>query len=794
MIPVIPSSELVEASSIVPAPFDRDAIHQHFTYLHHAAVRAEVPDGKVCLAVYGEDPDTRETFAWARHFGVGDVDAMTAAAMEFDGVPHRNIYAPYVVFKPETPDGTRLETDIAFVLALVNDKDADKGTAAPSPLPADYIIESSTGNFQEAMWLDKPLTPAEAKPLAQALKNATGADGANDIGHVWRVSGASNWPNHAKVHDPKGRRCSRRDRAPQAVRVNKEWKTWTTVETLRNALKDHMEAPKAPRVERTDKVREPREGATSDKAGLDYYEFADTKAFYQWMAANKIIKDDEDWWQSGAAAKLAHGERGLELWQIVATDKGALSPASLKRWRSFDTEPTADSVTIRSFMDRAHAAEPRWTGRLRQTLAAMFPDVQAQVNGTYVPREQAPPLASEQPIAAELLDQLRRPLECEYESDETPDVLRSRRINAASLEGKPVPVREWLIRDLIPAKNVTLLYGDGGTGKSLLALQAAAAVVLGRPFFGHLVATRGRVEFITAEDSLDEMHRRLDDIARSQSVPLSGLDGLHLTSLAEADALLAVPQDNRGGALAETALYNELSVLLAESSPAVLFLDTLADIYGGNEVVRAQARQFIGMLRRLALQHGCTIVVLTHPSLAGMDRGTSGSTAWSNSVRSRLYLSRVHEGDGTELDEDLRVLRVAKSNYGRVGDETQLRWRAGVFVTVHMAGDPLLANAKAEKVFLDLLTKYTDQGQSVGRSHGANFAPKVFEPEARLLGVNKRAMTLAMQRLLDTKRIWIKVDGPTSRRTRQLVVSTNNSSASIDDSTSISTVQTQIKT
>ncbi len=113
--------------------------------------------------------------------------------------------------------------------------------------------------------------------------------------------------------------------------------------------------------------------------------------------------------------------------------------------------------------------------------------------------------------------------------------------------------------------------------------------------------------------------------------------GLHLTSLAEADALLAVP-DNRGGALAATALYGELEGVLAESLPAVLFLDTLADVYGGNEIVRAQVRQFVGMLRRLALRYGCTIIVLAHPSLAGMDKGTSGSTGWSNSVRSRIYL------------------------------------------------------------------------------------------------------------------------------------------------------------
>ncbi|HEY9147871.1 MAG TPA: AAA family ATPase, partial [Gammaproteobacteria bacterium] len=55
---------------------------------------------------------------------------------------------------------------------------------------------------------------------------------------------------------------------------------------------------------------------------------------------------------------------------------------------------------------------------------------------------------------------------------------------AADLEGLPIPEREWLVQDLIPARNVTLLYGDGGTGKSLLALQLAVAVALGRPWLG----------------------------------------------------------------------------------------------------------------------------------------------------------------------------------------------------------------------------------------------------------------------------------------------------------------------
>jgi hypothetical protein len=103
----------------------------------------------------------------------------------------------------------------------------------------------------------------------------------------------------------------------------------------------------------------------------------------------------------------------------------------------------------------------------------------------------SPPLAPAGPLP----DGTPMPGPCDIEDydDEPPKGIRHHRIEAASLEGKPLPDREWLVRDLIPAKNVTLLYGDGGTGKSLLALQLAAAVVMGTHFFGRLVA-QGRVE------------------------------------------------------------------------------------------------------------------------------------------------------------------------------------------------------------------------------------------------------------------------------------------------------------
>ena len=107
----------------------------------------------------------------------------------------------------------------------------------------------------------------------------------------------------------------------------------------------------------------------------------------------------------------------------------------------------------------------------------------------------------------------------------------------------------------------------------------------------------------------------------------------------------------------------------------MVFLDTLADVFAGDEIARQLARQFIGQLRGLALDNDLAVVLLAHPSLSGMaaGTGTSGSTGWSHSVRSRLYLAKAKNSTGQEVDGDLLSLTVKKNNYGPDGQEFRLR-------------------------------------------------------------------------------------------------------------------------
>lgn len=341
-------------------------------------------------------------------------------------------------------------------------------------------------------------------------------------------------------------------------------------------------------------------------------------------------------------------------------------------------------------------------------------------------------------------------------------IRESRFFSAADLQGKPIPPREWLVNGLIPHKNVTLFSGDGGTGKSLLALQLAVAAVTGRAWIGKAVTT-GRTIYLSAEDDCDELHRRLADIVTAEGLTLGDLGNLTIRSLAGEDALLAV---ETAVSLAQSTLFDELERAATVDPVRLIVLDTLADLYPANENERAKVRQFIGILRGLALRRNCAVLLLGHPSLSGLmsGAGTAGSTAWNNSVRSRLYMERIEEG-GYEPDPDRRKLTTKKANYGRIGGEIVMRWTNGVFVSEDQPNglDALAQNAKAERVFLKLLRQFKDEGRTVNHTSGQNYAPKAFSDHPEREGVHKAAFKSAMNTLLHRKSIRITNGGKPSR-------------------------------
>ncbi len=323
--------------------------------------------------------------------------------------------------------------------------------------------------------------------------------------------------------------------------------------------------------------------------------------------------------------------------------------------------------------------------------------------------------------------------------------------------------------------NVTLLSGDGGTGKSLLVMQLATAVASAKRWLGQDVRA-GTVLYFSAEDDEAETHIRLSEVCAAEGIDLASLDALGISVMAGQDAVLAV-ENSRMSALQATPLWKALTNAVHANSPVLLVLDNLADVFSGNENSKPLVRQFIGMLRGLAISEKCAIVLLSHPSVAGMNSGTgtSGNTAWNNSVRSRLYLRRVLERDGdsiTESDPDLRTLTTMKANYGPSGAEVRVRWEAGRFVAVDEtrsdAGDPIAQATKAERVFMHLLRWHLRHSIYVSPNKSRSWAPSVFAAHSQAEGVKAKQFEVAMTILLEHRRIEVYTHGSMARRRQHI--------------------------
>jgi RecA-family ATPase len=277
------------------------------------------------------------------------------------------------------------------------------------------------------------------------------------------------------------------------------------------------------------------------------------------------------------------------------------------------------------------------------------------------------------------------------------------------------PEQEWEVQDIIPSSCVTGLCGDGAGGKSLSALQLGVAQTSGTDWFGKL-PRKGKCLILSCEDGRDEVHRRIRNITG----PMMGRSDFNVEDLANLEIIDMVGEesllarlDGRTHTLIPTLLYDKIIEHLdgfmgpwvtGSEEGRVLILDTLSKVYGGDENVRMQVTQFIGFLDRLAIKYHVAIILLIHPSLAGIasGSGSSGSTGWHGSVRARMYLTAPDPADTC-----LRELKILKNNYGPSGEIIKIRWDKGRYVLV--AGRPAGAfgNEEIDRVFLDLVDQFT---------------------------------------------------------------------------------------
>lgn len=325
-------------------------------------------------------------------------------------------------------------------------------------------------------------------------------------------------------------------------------------------------------------------------------------------------------------------------------------------------------------------------------------------------------------------------------------------IDPGAWQGMPAPPRAWTLHEWIPARQATYLTGAGSAGKSLLAQQLATCIALGRPFLG--VETRqANAIYLTCEDDADELHRRQLAICASMNVEPRSLSGkLHLVSLAGAIGNELAVFDAQGR-MGTTEAWAMLHATVMQTGAGFVALDNVAHLFAGNENIRNQVAAFCSLLNRLAADADASVLFIGHPNKAGDN--FSGSTAWENQVRSRIFLDCPQDADGEALDPDARQLSRVKANYARNGETLAFRWHEWAFVQENDLAPGVHANIAAvaqenalNDAFVRCLERCTENRRAVSHVNGINYAPRIFAQMIEAKGTGQAAFERAMERLI----------------------------------------------
>jgi len=346
-----------------------------------------------------------------------------------------------------------------------------------------------------------------------------------------------------------------------------------------------------------------------------------------------------------------------------------------------------------------------------------------------------------------------------------------RPVDPIALDGIAIPERKWIVKDWVPHGNVTMLAGDGGVGKSLLAQQLMTACAIGKQFLS--IETKPcRVLGIFCEDDPDELHRRQNRINERYGISFADLENMQWVSRVGSDNVV-MEFEKWGDVGKPVEFFQQIHNAAQDFGAQLIVLDSLHDLFAGNENSRPQARRFINLLRELAMDCDGAVVLTAHPSLEGMrsKSGSAGSTAWSNTVRSRLYLTKPDDSGVSSTNE--RVLARRKANYAAQDNGIKLEWQDGSFIRTDGAVGGLAASierTRVEDVFLTLLDRFQGEGRPVSdNSRASNYAPKLFAGRADNGGYSKKALHKAMEGLFAGSKIKMEEYGyPTDTRRKNV--------------------------
>ena len=256
----------------------------------------------------------------------------------------------------------------------------------------------------------------------------------------------------------------------------------------------------------------------------------------------------------------------------------------------------------------------------------------------------------------------------------------------------------WLVENWLPRNCVAMLTGDGGVGKSRLALQLAWALSGDGQWLGEagLMPPSGAdygmgfeplgpttVVYATWEDSPEQIRGRLFWLEQTGKV--GNGQNFKIADMRARGHLWASSQHKAVPGL--TSAGEALRLTIEEHNARLVVIDTLGVANGASEIDRAQVGAFFADWAAWADDNDCTVLLIAHPpKTPGV--AYSGSTGILGGVRAMWTIDRVRrdcQGDcGTPRNckcEPAYAYRLvnAKQNYSQTTGSIWLTNHNGVW-------------------------------------------------------------------------------------------------------------------
>lgn len=267
-----------------------------------------------------------------------------------------------------------------------------------------------------------------------------------------------------------------------------------------------------------------------------------------------------------------------------------------------------------------------------------------------------------------------------------------------------IPQRPWLAAGTLLRGKITLFVAPGGTGKSLLTIQWAAALALGDGKFTGLPGLQEpcNVAIINNEDELDELRRRAAAVFKEFGLDYDKAAGrLHFYSGA-VRAFKSMVRNPKTRELKETPEFEALATYVRENAIKVLIIDPLVSTHTASENSNEEMNTVVEALRSLATATDCAILIVHHTTkppqasaenFAGNINSARGATAIKDGARIAKTLYQMTPADGDALGVQARE----RHRYVRLDDAK---------ANLHLASPDALWFAKR--------TVHLDNGETVG--------------------------------------------------------------------------------